>query len=60
MGTWEPFVLTDVEYEDVKRWWLSKHPNATVDDLGVSNWDEWVFHLLHGQYEQRSRSKAPT
>lgn len=51
MAPWAPFVLTDAEYEDVKCWWLSKYPTAAEDDLGVASWDDWVFHLLHGQYE---------
>jgi hypothetical protein len=51
MGHWKPFALTNDEYEEVKRWWLTNHPNSNEDELGVSSWDEWVFHLLHGQYE---------
>ncbi len=47
MERWTPFTLNELEYEDVKRWWLSEHPDAIVDDFSVSNWSEWSVHLIH-------------
>ncbi len=45
MNPWTPFILSESEYEDVKEWWLSKHPGTVVDDLGESRWNGWTVHL---------------
>jgi len=46
MDNWPPFELNEIEYEKVKKWWLSIHPGSIVDDLGEENWDDWAVEII--------------
>ncbi|MBN0989928.1 hypothetical protein [Amphritea pacifica] len=46
MGRWRPFFLSDDEYDQVLGWWRRQHPEATVNQLGVRSWNEWVQEIL--------------
>ncbi len=46
MESWKPFNLNDIEYKEIKEWWLSKHPEVTVNSLGASSWNEWQSIIL--------------
>jgi hypothetical protein len=48
MHKWRPFSLNQIEYEEVKAWWLELHPGAVVSDLAVSSWRDWEVKLIHG------------
>lgn len=47
MGTWHSFTVSQQEYLEIKNWWVTGHPGAIEDDLGVSNWDDWVQEVLN-------------
>lgn len=47
MGTWQPFTVSQQEYLEIKDWWGAAHPGAVEDDLGASNWDDWVQEVLN-------------
>jgi hypothetical protein len=36
---WEPFRLAEDEYRALLEWWLTKHPGALVNRLGVADPD---------------------
>ena len=55
MPTWSPFSLTAREYEEVKQWWLELHPQSQVSDLGVEDWSEWSFEIIHGDRSEQSK-----
>ncbi|WP_082568754.1 hypothetical protein [Rhizobacter sp. Root1221] len=47
MGSWRPFSVTEHDYLEIKAWWVANHPGVAEDDLGVSEWDDWVQALLN-------------
>ena len=47
MGTWTPLELSADEYREVLSWWVSRHPNAVEDSLGVECWNDWVQEVLN-------------
>lgn len=46
MGTWDPFELTEKEFEIIVAWWLQDHPNARIDSLGAKVWSEWSYEII--------------
>ena len=47
MKPWTPFELSNDEYEEVRDWWMAQHPEAKVDMLEVSNWNDWIYRVIH-------------
>lgn len=47
MGRWEPFSLSPEEYDDVKAWWVARHPGTVESDLGVGCWEDWMQVILN-------------
>jgi len=46
MEGWQPFALSPGEYDEIKVWWVARHPRAVASDLGVGCWDDWVQVIL--------------
>lgn len=46
MKRWPPLVLTEDEYEEIKTWWISLHPDAVEDSLDAACWNAWVQRIL--------------
>ena len=46
MERWPPFILSEDEYNNVKSWWITRHPEAIEDFLGASSWSEWSTVML--------------
>ena len=44
---WSPVSLSPEEYSELKEWWISSHPDAVVDSLGVNCWDDWIGEILN-------------
>jgi hypothetical protein len=47
MSHWQPFSVCPEEYREILIWWLSNHPNAVENSLGVECWDDWVHEVLN-------------
>ena len=46
MDCWKPFTLSENEYNAILTWWLSKYPDANLDDLGQESWDSWSLEIV--------------
>ncbi|AOE50247.1 hypothetical protein [Kangiella sediminilitoris] len=46
MDNWKPFTLNNEEYQVIANWWLSQHPVSSINDLGVSHWDDWSVKII--------------
>lgn len=47
MDRWQPFTLSQDEYDQVKWWWAAGHHGAVASDLGVGCWTDWVQVILN-------------
>jgi hypothetical protein len=47
MSDWQPFAVTDEDYQEIKAWWVADHEGAIEDRLGTECWDDWVQEVLN-------------
>ena len=47
MASWSPLSLSSDEYSALKEWWISNHPDAAEDSLGVDCWGDWIQVVLN-------------
>ena len=42
---WQPFSVSNDEYEELKAWWISNHPGTVEDALGENCWSDWMHEV---------------
>jgi hypothetical protein len=47
LNLWQPFSLSDDEYEEIKAWWVAHHPGAVEDSLGADCWRDWEDAIVN-------------
>ncbi len=48
MDSWEPFELSEDEFDLLFSWWKCAHKHSVVDALSCDNWSDWSVEIIEG------------